>query len=172
MIEKIVSGGQTGSDRAGLDAAITLNIPHGGWCPKGRLAELGGTIPDKYQLQETNSSDFSERTKLNIRDSDGTLIFVPKLPLDVNDGTVLTIQEVKDKEKRYLIIDLSTTPHPQPIINEIIDWVKTNNIRILNIAGPRESLSPGTYQATYNFLIALLPKIIEKPINHIAMSRL
>ncbi len=72
MITKIISGGQTGVDRAALDAAIELNIPHGGWCPKGRLAELGQTIPDKYQLQETESSEYSQRTKLNIHDSDGT----------------------------------------------------------------------------------------------------
>ena len=89
---KIISGGQTGGDRAALDAAIEMKIPYGGWCPKGRLAELGTTIPTKYILQETTSATFEERTKLNIRDSDGTLILVPETPIKVTDGTILTIE--------------------------------------------------------------------------------
>lgn len=96
MLKKIISGGQTGVDRAALDAAILLKIPHGGWCPKGRLSEVG-KIPDKYLLKETESSDYSERTKLNIHDSDGTLIFVPSTPIKVTDGTLLTIQKSKVK---------------------------------------------------------------------------
>ena len=107
MIEKIIAGGQTGIDRAALDVAIELNIPHGGWCPQGRLAELGQTIPEKYLLQETKTSDYSERTKLNIQDSDGTLILVPELPLTIKDGTLLTIKQVEEKNKPHLIFDLS-----------------------------------------------------------------
>ena len=149
---KIISGGQTGVDRAALDAAIKLQISHGGWCPKGRLAELGETIPEKYQLKETVSSDFSERTKLNIRDADGTLILVPKMPLDVNDGTVLTIQEAKVSSKPYLIVDLSLEQDPADIIN----WIKDHNIKVLNIAGPRESQSPGIYQQAFKFLAEVL----------------
>ena len=103
MIEKIVSGGQTGADRAGLDAAIKLEIQHGGWCPRGRQAE-DGDIHVRYNLQCPVDGDseaeekniYNERTKLNIRDSDGTLIFVPRipLPLSITDGTNLTIKEV------------------------------------------------------------------------------
>lgn len=148
MIIKIVSGGQTGPDRAALDIAIELNIPHGGWCPKGRLAELGGLIPHKYSLQETDSSDFSVRTKRNIEDSDGTLIFVPKLPLIVTDGTILTIQEVKEKNKPYLIFDLSNPPEN----NAVEQWIRCHDIKTLNVAGPRESQSPGIYSQTYIFL--------------------
>ena len=88
MIEKIVSGGQTGVDRAALDAAINLKIPHGGWCPRGRCAE-DGIIPEKYILICPSAQDsdypetniYDERTKLNIRDSDGSLILVPQIPL-------------------------------------------------------------------------------------------
>lgn len=110
---KIISGGQTGVDRAALDVAIEMKIPYGGWCPKGRLAELGTTIPTKYILQETTSAKFEERTKLNIRDSDGTLILVPETPIKVTDGTILTIEEVKFVHKPFLIIDLSKRYPPR-----------------------------------------------------------
>lgn len=73
-MEKIVSGGQTGVDRAGLDFAIALGIPHGGWCPKGRKAE-DGPIDNRYQLQETPRADYLQRTEWNVRDNDGTVIF-------------------------------------------------------------------------------------------------
>jgi hypothetical protein len=151
MIEKIISGGQTGVDRAALDVAIELKIPHGGWCPKERLSE-SGTIPFHYSLQETETSDYSERTKLNIRDSDGTLIIVPKLPVDVTDGTILTIQEVQDKRKPYYLFDLSGKED----LSSISVWLKKNNIRILNVAGPRESQSPGIYNRCYELLKKIL----------------
>jgi len=142
MIKKIVSGGQTGVDRAALDAAIKLNIPHGGKCPKGRLAELDETIPLKYNLIETESSDYSERTKLNIDESEGTLIFVPSMPIKVTDGTNLTTQYAQEKNKPHLIIDLSK----EIDMRLIIDWVIKNRIETLNIAGPRESQSKGIYK--------------------------
>ncbi|MCX7173435.1 MAG: putative molybdenum carrier protein [Proteobacteria bacterium] len=73
IVTKIVSGGQTGVDRAALDWAVQQGIPHGGWCPKGRIAE-DGAIDSRYELQETNSAKYPQRTKQNIIDSDGTLI--------------------------------------------------------------------------------------------------
>lgn len=73
-ISKIVSGGQTGADRGGLDAAIELGIPHGGWCPKGRKSE-DGVIPEKYLLKEMSSADYLKRTEQNVVDSDATVIF-------------------------------------------------------------------------------------------------
>lgn len=117
-IIRIISGGQTGVDRAALDAAIELKLPISGWCPKGRIAELNSTIPSKYPLQEANSSDYSERTMLNIQSSDGTLILVPNMPINVTDGTILTIDYAKNNNKPHLIIDLS-----KPMtIESIKDW--------------------------------------------------
>ncbi len=159
MVKKIVSGGQTGVDRAALDAAIYLNMSHGGWCPKGRLAELGETIPLKYSLKETNSSDYSERTKLNIQDSDGTLIFVPTIPIQVSDGTLLTIQEVKIHKKPYLIIDLSEKID----IGSIAEFIKVNKIETLNIAGPRESQKPGIYKKCFQLFSELFPVLLNTP---------
>jgi hypothetical protein len=148
-IERIISGGQTGVDRASLDAAIKLMVPCGGWCPEGRLAE-NGKIPDHYyQLQETTGfSGYDERTKRNIRDSDGTLIFVPRFPLDVNDGTVLTIENAKSVGKPHFIVNLSEGVN----IVELNKWVRENDIYVLNVAGPRESSCPGIYNAVYGIM--------------------
>lgn len=152
LVKKIISGGQIGADSAALDFAIEHDIPHGGWCPKGRLAELGGIIPEKYLLTETQTSEFSERTKLNIQDSNGTLIFVPELPLNVMDGTILTIKEVKDKGKPHFIVNLSIQDPENKSFSKLYSWIQDNKIDVLNIAGPRESQSPGIYESCYRYL--------------------
>jgi hypothetical protein len=103
MIEKIVSGGQTGVDRAALDAAIEQSISHGGWCPKGRLSE-SGKIPDKYSLKETISAEYDERTVLNVEQSDGTLIILPNKTINITDGTILTRDTANKKNKPLLTI--------------------------------------------------------------------
>lgn len=156
MIEKIVTGGQTGVDQAALDTAMTLGIHCGGWCPKGRLAE-DGAIHKKYPLKETKSDVYAERTKLNIRDSDGTLTLVAKLPIDVNDGTNLTLQESRAKNKPHQLIDLSK----KDAIYQAINWINEENIGALNIAGPRESQSPGIYKKSIVFLTALMRLALE-----------
>ena len=91
MLSRIISGGQTGVDRAALDAALEYNFPCGGWCPKGRLAE-DGIISQKYPLKETESSEYEVRTKLNVRGSDGTLILTWGKP---TGGTTLTVEFAK-----------------------------------------------------------------------------
>ncbi len=88
MIEKIISGGQTGADRAALDVAIKLDLPHGGWIPKGRKAE-DGPLTDKYQLQEMSTASYSKRTEQNVIDSDGTLIICRGKPTGGSDYTRL-----------------------------------------------------------------------------------
>ena len=157
MIEKIISGGQTGVDQAALDIAIKFNIPHGGWCPKGRIAE-NGMIPLKYLLTETESSDYSIRTKLNIRDSDGTLILVPENLAKITSGTMMTIQVAKEKEKPYFIAELAEAQN----IQSIVDWVYENNIKILNVAGPRESHYPGINQLSVKFLEKIIPFLLVR----------
>lgn len=153
MLEKIISGGQTGVDRAALDVAIKYAIPHGGWCPKGRLSEEAFPIPSQYLLKETDSEDASVRTKYNIRDNDGTLIIVPTNPPAVTDGTILTLEEVKASDKPYFIIALSKG-HDN---GAILEWLITNNIKRLNVAGPRESQCLGIYDKS----VALLKGLIE-----------
>lgn len=166
MIEKIVSGGQTGVDRAGLDSAIALGIEYGGWCPKGRLDELG-IIPEQYihlvELEgeySTEKEKFDARTKQNIVDSDGTLIIVPQIPLpiEITDGTLLTITEVEGQQKPFLMIDSSGSQEENA--HAIADWIHSNGIKILNVAGPRESSSRGIYNTSLA-LITLCLKIIN-----------
>ncbi|MDF1678850.1 MAG: putative molybdenum carrier protein [Legionellaceae bacterium] len=159
MIDKIVTGGQTGVDQAALEIASELNIPISGWCPKGGLDENGVCILERFALQETETDIPNERTKLNVRDSDGTLIIVPTLPLPgtITDGTGLTIQEAEET-KPHLIIALD---EKEEAIDTIRGWIDENNIRILNIGGPRESSSPGIYEKTCELLRALLTPTLQ-----------
>ena len=101
MIGRLVSGGQTGVDRAALDAALELGVPCGGWCPKGRKAE-DGTVPDRYPLTETPSGSYSQRTRWNIRDSDATLVLSWGKP---TGGVLLTLNECRKVGKPHLVID-------------------------------------------------------------------
>jgi len=101
-IKKIISGGQTGAGRAGLDAAMEMSIPVGGWYPKGRKAE-DGPIDDIYLLQETESGDYRVRTGLNVKESDSTIIFSKGKP---TGGTALTVKKTNDLKKPYIFVDL------------------------------------------------------------------
>ncbi|OGV35189.1 MAG: hypothetical protein A3E88_06495 [Legionellales bacterium RIFCSPHIGHO2_12_FULL_35_11] len=148
MIEKIVSGGQTGVDQAVLFTASEFGIPIGGWCPKGGLDENDVCILDQHpSLMEATTTNPDERTKLNIRDSDGTLIIVPSWPLPekIKDGTKLTIEEAQHRGKPHLIVSLA---EKQFAVENILQWVDQNNIHTLNVGGPRESNCPGVYQET------------------------
>ncbi len=138
---KIVSGGQTGVDRAALDAAIELGIPHGGWCPKGRLAE-DGRIPDKYNLSETKTRKYPERTIMNIHDSDGTLIITRSEP---TGGTLLTKNVAEKSKKPLLVITINKRVSQKKVVS-ILSWISENKIKVLNIAGPRESTTSGIYE--------------------------
>ena len=100
LAEKIVSGGQTGADRAALDWSIKNGIPHGGWCPKGRKAE-DGPIDGKYQLKETPSSNYPQRTEWNVRDSDGTVVFSVKAVL--TGGSKRTVDLARQHHSRFFI---------------------------------------------------------------------
>jgi hypothetical protein len=136
---RIVSGGQTGADRGGLDAAIELGIPYGGWCPKGRKAE-DGVIPAIYKLKETTSGDYWVRTEQNVMNADATVIFT-RGPLD--GGSLLTAKYAGVYLKVYLHVDLSAASHDQAVAM-LVSWLKELGPGIaLNVAGQRESKSPG-----------------------------
>lgn len=148
MFEKIVSGGQTGVDRAALDVALALGLPCGGWCPKGRKAE-DGTLSSGYPLRETPSEDYAQRTTWNVRDSDGTLILTRGKP---TGGTTQTIEDAGRLNKPCLIVDLSQPDKA----SSVHAWAQSHHIRVLNVAGPRESKCPDIYQQALLFLKTLL----------------
>ena len=137
---KIVSGGQTGADRAGLDAAIACGIPHGGWCPKGRKAE-DGAIPMNYQLVETASASYLKRTEWNVRDSDATIIFTDSVPL--TGGTKRTLDFVLQHGKPHLVV--AQGERGANAVQQIRAWLATVRPAALNVAGPRESKAPGIH---------------------------
>jgi len=141
---KIVSGGQTGVDRAALDAAIALGWEHGGWCPRGRLAE-DGAIPERYRLVETESRQYAARTERNVVDSDATLI-LSRGPL--SGGTELTRQFCRRHGRPHRVVDLE---QPGPPV-ELADWLRRHRVAVLNVAGPRESQSPGIGAAAERYL--------------------
>lgn len=145
---KIISGGQTGVDRAALDVALELGIPCGGWCPKGRKAE-DGRIPDKYPLQESTSADYKQRTEWNVRDSDGTLILCEGEP---TGGTALTVRYAAKYRKPCKVVDLSG----QSNVDDVRTWIATHQIAVLNVAGPRESKMPMIHEHASRFLQSML----------------
>ena len=135
MLTKIISGGQTGVDRGALNAALKHKFPCGGWCPAERRAE-DGPIPKHYPLKEMSTTRYLNRTRRNVEDSDGTLIITKGIP---TGGTKHTIDCACQLSKPYIIIDLEININ----ISTIRTWIKESNIKILNVAGPRESTFPG-----------------------------
>ncbi|MBI1918007.1 MAG: putative molybdenum carrier protein [Planctomycetes bacterium] len=153
MFTKIVSGGQTGVDRAALDVALELGLPCGGWCPQGRRGE-DGCIDPRYPLQETPWDGYPQRTEWNVRDSDGTLILTCGEP---DRGTALTVELVQRKKKPYLVVDLSG----EVDVKVLRAWAEGNGVRVLNVAGPRESSSPGIYDRAAEVLRRLFREVGE-----------
>ncbi len=143
-IEKIVSGGQTGVDRAALDAALELGLPCGGWCPRGRRTE-DGPLPSRYPLKETPSDEYSQRTEWNVRDSDATLVLTCGEP---TGGTAQTIEFAAQLGRPCLVMDLTDPPS----VSVVVAWAEKHKIRVLNVAGPRESKNPGIYRDARRFL--------------------
>ena len=166
MITKIISGGQTGADRGGLDAAIRCGLPHGGWCPQGRKAE-DGAIPSKYHLNEMASHEYLPRTKANVFDSDATVIFTYGPP---TGGSLKTISYAHHLKKPHHHVDLLRTT-PKDAVNELMMWLAGDEqlndydeyeavppplACILNVAGSRESQAPGIQGAVFQIMVKLL----------------
>jgi hypothetical protein len=148
VLSKIVSGGQTGVDRAALDVALELGLSCGGWCPRGRRAE-DGPIDARYPLTETPWDGYPQRTRWNVRDSDGTLILTLGEP---RGGTALTVEYAQRLDKPYLTLDLTQAPDPAAVR----DWALKNKVGILNVAGPRAGEDPGVYEQAVRFLRRVL----------------
>jgi len=147
-IDRILSGGQTGVDRAALDVALLLAISCGGWCPRGRKAE-DGPIAQRYPLTETHSSDYRQRTAANVLASNGTLILYRG---HLSGGTGLTLRIAERASKPFFKVNLETSPSPA----NTLTWIRNHRIRVLNVAGPRESQALGIYLQARRWLLRLL----------------
>ena len=141
---RIISGGQTGVDRAALDVAMALGLGCGGWVPRGRRAE-DGAIASHYPLRETASRGYPQRTRRNVRDADAILIIARGM---ATGGTALTIATARALNRPLLIVDLLQGPDPAAVGT----WLAEIEPAVLNIAGPRESISPGIYEEAREFL--------------------
>ncbi len=151
LIEKIVSGGQTGVDRAALDWAIKAGVAHGGWCPRGRLAE-DGRIPSQYDLTETPSDDYAVRTQWNVRDSDATVIM--SLHRSISGGTELTCMLAVASGKPWTHVHADRGI--EMAARQVRDFLSENSVKILNVAGPRESEAPDVGRFVMDVLSRLL----------------
>ena len=154
---KIISGGQTGVDRAALDVALEHGIESGGWCPTGRLDEFG-RIPDRYPLKELDSGGFTERTLHNVKDSEGTVIIYPG---KLDGGTEQTVRFCAQEQRPHKLIDASTMS-VEEAAQAISDFVRKNKIDILNVAGPRQSEWADGYDYAFRALDEFLNSIKSK----------
>ncbi len=135
-------------DRAALDIALELGIAAGGWCPAGRRAE-DGRIGDRYPLTESSSRQYAERTRLNVRDSDGTLILYRG---EMSGGTAYTQRCAREHGRPLLVFNLQNNLDRR----RFDAWLTRHRIQVLNVAGPRESQRPGIYEAACAALRLLL----------------
>jgi len=143
---RVISGGQTGVDRAALDVALELGVPCGGCCPKGRKAQ-NGRIYARYPLNETNSARYQVRTEKNLLGSDGTLVLTEGR---LTGATALTVKLAQEFKKPYMVVDLDQGG------NAVRAWMEAHKIRVLNVAGPRESKCPGIHDKAEGFLRRVL----------------
>lgn len=151
MLKKIISGGQTGADRAALDTAIKFNIPHGGWIPRGRKTEEG-PLPERYRLREMPGQEYQERTKQNVMDAQGTAIISRGR---LTGGSALTQSFARVCGKPNVHIDLSMNEAFEASL-VLQSFILENQIEVLNVAGPRASHDPGIYLDVKTILESVL----------------
>jgi hypothetical protein len=149
-LEKIVSGGQTGADRAGLDVAIRWGFPYGGWCPKGRKAE-DGPISAQYQLKETPSASYLQRTEWNARDTDATVIFT--IGAGLSGGSKRTAEFAAKHRKPWIHLARQASSYESPA-RLLQQFVEENSVQVLNVAGTRGSKEPDVWKFAYETLEA------------------
>jgi hypothetical protein len=154
---KIISGGQTGVDRAALDVALKHGIECGGWCPTGRLDEFG-RIPDRYPVQELEVGAFTERTLQNVKDSDGTVIIYPGKR---SGGTEQTVRFCVEQQRPQELIDASQVS-AEDAAKLIFDFIHKHKIEVLNVAGPRQSEWPEGYDYAFRALDRFAKTIMSK----------
>jgi hypothetical protein len=153
---KIISGGQTGVDRAALEWAMANRIPHGGWCPKGRKAE-DGVIPPRFHLKETGSENYSMRTRRNVRDSGGTVIFSKELGLTAGTQETADVAKEIGKPLLHLISSLDA----KEAATRLDVFINDHGIVVLNVAGPRASEEPDTGEFVQAVLSLALKPFIQ-----------
>ncbi|KPL14667.1 MAG: hypothetical protein AMS26_09910 [Bacteroides sp. SM23_62] len=147
---KIISGGQTGADQGGLDFALKHGWPCGGWCPPARQCETG-RIPGRYPVREVEAGDYNERTRRNIQDADATLVITQHGFME--EGTALTLAWCEKYSRPSFHFDISQPGLiPPQDLADLSDWLKSNRINVLNVAGNRESNSPGIQACTLTLL--------------------
>ncbi|MBC6414176.1 MAG: putative molybdenum carrier protein [Chromatiales bacterium] len=150
----IISGGQSGVDRAALDVAMELEVPCGGWCPQGRLAE-DGTIDARYPLKETATTDYTQRTQCNVEDSDATVVVYFD---QLEGGTKLTVEFCHQAHKPMLLIDANAQGF-SVAVDRLLDFIRDYKPHRLNIAGPRASKQSAAYAYTKALLTACLTQL-------------
>ena len=155
---KIISGGQTGVDRAALDVALEHGIECGGWCPSGRLDEFG-KIPDHYPVEELQGSGFTERTLQNVKDSDGTVVIFSR---ELRGGTEQTVRFCIELKRPHQLIDASKVA-TKDAAKLIADFIDKNAIDILNVAGPRQSEWPEGYDYAFRVVDIFLRSWSHRP---------
>ena len=143
-IRKIISGGQTGADQAGLDAALKHDIPHGGAIPRGRLTE-NGRLDEKYNLQEISSTSYPERTEKNVVDSDGTVIFSHG---ELSGGSLLTLEKAEEHKRPVIHLDMAEVTI-EGAVGLLKAFVEEHGVEVLNVAGAKASKDPEIYDKTF-----------------------
>ena len=171
-ITRIISGGQTGADRGGLEAAICCDVPHGGWCPSGRKAE-DGVIPAKYQLEEMSSPDYLARTEQNVMGSDATVALTLG---QLKGGSLRTVEYANAHGKPWYHVNADTTGR-EKAVRGIVDWLEGRGYYdhdayvaqppencVLNVAGERESEADGIQDLSKEIMIDVLREVNQGPI--------